>query len=56
MTGAEKFLSYFLPCCVQHIFDENAVAGGGVVHKDMSHRADELALLDDGTAAHADVK
>ena len=45
-----------LCCCVQHVFDEDAIAGGGVVDQDMGHGADELAVLDDGTAGHADVK
>ena len=53
MTGAEKSLSYFLPCCVQHIFDEDAVAGGGVVHKDVGNSADKLSVLDDGRTGHA---
>ena len=38
---------------VQHIFDENAVARGGVVYHDVGDCADELAVLDDGAAAHA---
>ena len=41
---------------IQHVFDEDAVAGGGVVDEDVSDGADELAVLDNGTAAHADVK
>ena len=36
----------------EHIFDENAVAAGGVAHKDVGHRADELAVLNNGAAAH----
>ena len=35
---------------VQHIFDEDAVAGGGVIYKHMGHGADEFAVLDDGGA------
>ena len=41
---------------IQHIFNENAVARGGVVHKDMGHGTHQFAILNDGTAAHADVK
>ena len=42
----------FLRGSIQHIFDEDAVAGGGVIDQDMVDGADELAVLDDGTAAH----
>ena len=45
-----------LCCRVQHIFNKYAVAGGGVVDKDMRYSADQLAILDDGAAGHADVK
>ena len=38
--------------CVYHVFDEDAVAGGGVVDENMGNRADQLAILDDGAAAH----
>ena len=41
---------------VQHIFNKNAIAGGRIVHKNMGNGADELAVLDDETAGHADVK
>ena len=41
-----------LCCGVQHIFDEDAVAGGRIVHKDMGNSADKLSVLDDGTAGH----
>ena len=41
---------------VQHIFNEDAIAGGGVVDQHMGHRADEFAVLDDGATGHADVK
>ena len=41
---------------IQHIFDEDAVAGCGVVHKNMGDGADELAVLDNGTAGHFCVK
>ena len=48
---------YFdLGCGIEHIFDENAVAGGWVVDKDVGHRTHQFAVLDDGTAGHADVK
>jgi hypothetical protein len=41
---------------IQHIFDEDAVAHGGVIDKDMGHCAHQFAVLDDGAAGHADVK
>ena len=42
-----------LCCRVQHVFDEDTISGGGVVHQLMCHRADEFTILDNGTAAHA---
>ena len=36
----------------QHIFNENAVARGGIVDEDVCHRADELAVLNDWAARH----
>ena len=45
-----------LGCRFQHIFDEDSVAGGGVIDQHMGHGADELAVLDNGAARHADVK
>ena len=45
-----------LCCGVQHVFNENAVAGGGVIDEDMGNCAHQFAVLDDGTAGHADVK
>ena len=35
---------------IQHIFNKNAVAGGGVVDEDMGHSADEFPVLNDGTS------
>ena len=35
----------------EHIFDENSVSRGGIVDEDVRHRADELAVLNDGRAA-----
>lgn len=45
-----------LGCRFQHIFDEDSVAGGGVIDQHMGNSADKLAVLDDGAARHADVK
>ena len=42
--------------CVQHGFDEDAVARCGVVDENMGHGANQLAVLYDGRAGHADVK
>ena len=41
-----------LYCCVQHIFGEDIVVGGGVVDQHVGHRADELAVLDNRRAGH----
>ena len=41
---------------VQHVFDKDPVAGIRIVDKDMGDGADELAILDDRRAGHADVK
>ena len=40
----------------EHVFDEDAVADCGVVDEDVGDGADELAVLDDGTAGHECVK
>ena len=45
-----------LACCGQHVFNEDAVAHGRVVHQHMGHSAHQFAVLNDGTAGHADVK
>ena len=37
---------------IQHIFNENAVAPGGIVHQHMGDGPDEFAVLHNGTAAH----
>jgi len=41
---------------IQHIFNENAVAGGGVIDQHVGHGANELAVLDNGRAGHECVK
>ena len=41
---------------LQHILNKDTVAHCGVVHKDMGDCAHQLAVLDDGATAHADVK
>ena len=46
----------FLCCRIQHVFDEDAVAHGGVIYQNVGHCAHQSAVLDDGTAGHADVK
>ena len=45
-----------LACCGQHVFNEDAVAAGGVVYQHMGHRTYQFSVLDDWAAAHADVK
>ena len=45
-----------LGCGIQHIFNEDAIAGGRIVNKDMGDGTHQFAVLDNGAAAHADVK
>ena len=47
-------LNFFvnLRSCIQHIFNKDAVARGGVINKHMGDRPHQLAVLDDGAAAH----
>ena len=52
MTGEFLPLSNDSICCLQHIFDEDAKAARGIVDENVGHRADELTILNDGTAAH----
>ena len=47
---------FLLSCRVQHVFDEDAISGSGIVDEDVGDGADEFAVLDDGAAGHADVK
>ena len=42
-----------LACCGQHVFNEDAVAAGGVVDQHVGDGADQVAVLDNGTSAHA---
>jgi gamma-glutamyl:cysteine ligase YbdK (ATP-grasp superfamily) len=41
-----------LSCRIQHILYKNSVSPRRVSHQHMSHRANQLSVLDDGTAAH----
>ena len=45
-----------LGCRVEHVFNKDAVARCGVIDEDMGNSAHQFAILDNGTAAHADVK
>ena len=38
---------------IEHIFNKYPVSRGGVVDQNVRDRADELAVLNDGRAAHA---
>ena len=49
-------LAFQLCRSVEHIFNEDAVAGSWVVDENMGHGADEFAVLDNGAAAHECVK
>ena len=39
-------------CSIEHIFNEDAVARGGIVYKDVGDGADQLTILNDGTSGH----
>ena len=41
---------------VKHVFDEDAIAGGGIVNQHMGNGANQFAVLDDGGAGHFCVK
>ena len=45
-------LSYLLSRRIQHILYKNPVSSRRVIHQNMSHRVNQLSVLDDGTAAH----
>ena len=47
-----------LPLCrsIQHVFDEDAISGGGVVDEDVGYGADKFSVLDYRATRHADVK
>ena len=42
----------FLFCCLEHIFDKDAVTAARIINENMRHRANELAILEDRAAAH----
>ena len=37
---------------IQHVFDENAISGAWIVDKDMGHRTNKFAVLDNQRAGH----
>ena len=41
---------------VKHIFNKDSIPHCWIIDQNMGDGADELAVLDNGTAAHADVK
>ena len=45
-------LSKILSCGIQHILDEDTIAPRRVVHQNVGHRPYQLAVLQDGAAAH----
>ena len=57
-TGVQfkMFLSFPLSSRVQHVFDEDAIPRCGVIDEDMGHGPYQFPILNNGTAAHADVK
>ena len=56
MTGEFLPLSNDSPCRFQHVFNEDAIAGGWVIYQYMGRRTHQFPILDDGAAGHADVK
>ena len=52
LEGLSGGQSLPLVCCVQHIFDEDALATGWIIYKDMGHSAHQFSILNNGTAAH----
>ena len=58
MIRKKAHIVCLFPLCrgVEHIFDEDAIAGGWVIDKDMGDGADEFAVLYNRRAGHADVK
>ena len=45
-------LSGYLGRRIQHILNENPITPGRIVHQNMGHCADQLAVLYNGAAAH----
>ena len=45
-------LLFSLPRGFQHILNKNPVASRRVIHQHMSHRTNQLPILNDRTAAH----
>ena len=52
VRGHRRAVSLHLCGGVQHGLDEDAVAPGGVVDRDMGHGAYQVAVLDNGAAGH----
>ena len=55
-AGQEQAPALRLCSRVQHVFNKYAVAGCWVIYQDVGHRTYQFAILDNRTAAHADVK
>ena len=51
-SQGQNALGFLLPCRIQHIFDEDPVAFGGFVDKNVGNGADDLAVLNNRVAAH----
>jgi len=49
-------LCLFLSHCILYGLNENAVTHRGIIYQHMRNCADQLAVLDDEAAGHADVK
>ena len=45
-----------LRCCVKHVFNENAIAGSGVVEEDVGNGSNQFSVLYDRRTGHVCVK
>ena len=50
----EIFLRRLL-CCIQHIFNEDSISPGGIIHQHVSDSTNKFPILNNGTSAHARV-
>ena len=52
MKPTPNWCGLCLPCRLQHILDKDPVPPCGVIHQYMGDRADEFAVLNNGTSTH----
>ena len=56
LFNRRAFLLFNFLCLREHVFDEDAVAAGGIAHKNVGHGAHRLAVPENGRPAHECVK